>query len=88
MKILACVLLLLSGTSARAQTGTLKGVATDESGGVIAGAKVTLTSSTGQSEKPTRTRKVSIRFQMYRSVTTRCRHLLRSLLCRSQRKSN
>ena len=40
--------LLVSVAPAFAQTGTLKGVVTDESGGVIAGAKVTLTSSSGQ----------------------------------------
>jgi hypothetical protein len=41
-------MLLLSCAPAFAQTGTLKGVVTDESGGVVAGAKVTLTSSSGQ----------------------------------------
>jgi hypothetical protein len=41
-------LLLLSCVPAFAQTGTLKGVVTDESGGVVAGAKVTSTSSSGQ----------------------------------------
>ena len=41
-------LLLLSCVPAFAQTGTLKGVVTDESGGVVAGARVTSTSSSGQ----------------------------------------
>ena len=41
-------LLLLSCAPALAQTGTLKGVVTDESGGVVAGAKVTLTSPSNQ----------------------------------------
>ena len=41
-------MLLLSCAPAFAQTGTLKGVVTDESGGVVAGAKVTLTSSLRQ----------------------------------------
>jgi hypothetical protein len=41
-------LLLLSAAPTFAQTGTLKGVVTDESGGVVAGAKLTLTSSSGQ----------------------------------------
>jgi len=40
--------LLLSAAPALAQTGMLKGVVTDESGGVVAGAKVALTSSSGQ----------------------------------------
>jgi len=40
--------LLLSAAPALAQTGMLKGVVTDESGGVVAGAKVALTSSFGQ----------------------------------------
>ena len=49
MKIFAYLfLLLLCGAPAFAQTGTLKGVVTDESGGVVAGAKVTLTSSSGR----------------------------------------
>jgi Carboxypeptidase regulatory-like domain/TonB dependent receptor len=41
-------LLLLGSAPAFGQTGTLKGVVTDESGGIVAGAKVTLTSSAGQ----------------------------------------
>jgi hypothetical protein len=41
-------LLLLSAAPTFAQTGTLKGVVTDESGGVVGGAKLTLTSSSGQ----------------------------------------
>lgn len=41
-------MLLLSCAPAFAQTGTLKGVVTDESGGIVAGAKVTLTSSLRQ----------------------------------------
>src|SRR6266480_4650477 len=40
--------LLLSAAPALTQTGMLKGVVTDESGGVVAGAKVALTSSSGQ----------------------------------------
>jgi hypothetical protein len=49
MKIVGYLLLLLvSSVPAFAQTGTLKGLVTDESGGVVAGAKVTLTSSSGQ----------------------------------------
>ncbi len=49
MKIAAYLfLLLLSAAPAFAQSGTLKGVVTDESGGVVAGAKVTLTSSSGR----------------------------------------
>lgn len=49
MKVIAYLFLLfLSGVPALAQTGTLKGVVTDESGGVVAGAKVTLTSSSGR----------------------------------------
>ena len=41
-------LLSLGCAPAFAQTGTLKGVVTDESGGVVAGAKVTLASSSGK----------------------------------------
>ena len=41
-------MLLLTCAPAFAQTGTLKGVVTDESGGIVPGAKVTLTSSSGQ----------------------------------------
>lgn len=41
-------LVILSGAPAFAQTGTLKGVVTDESGGVVSGAKVTLTSPSGR----------------------------------------
>lgn len=49
MKIIAYFfLLLLSSVPAFPQTGTLKGVVTDESGGVVAGAKVTLVNSSGQ----------------------------------------
>ena len=49
MKIVGYLLLLLvSSVPAFAQTGALKGLVTDESGGVVAGAKVTLTSSSGQ----------------------------------------
>lgn len=49
MKITAFVfVLLLSSAPALAQTGTLKGVVTDESGGVVARAKVSLTRSSGQ----------------------------------------
>jgi hypothetical protein len=49
MKIVAYLfLLLLSAAPAFAQTATLRGVVTDESGGVVAGAKMTLTSSSGQ----------------------------------------
>ena len=49
MKVITYLfLLLLSGAPAFGQTATLKGVITDESGGVVAGAKVTLTSSSGQ----------------------------------------
>jgi hypothetical protein len=42
------LLLLLSAASALAQTGTVKGVVTDESGGFVAGAQVTLTDGSGQ----------------------------------------
>ena len=49
MKIVGYLMLLLvSGVPAFAQTGTLQGIVTDESGGVVARARVTLTSSTGQ----------------------------------------
>jgi len=41
-------LLLVWSAPAFAQTGTLKGVVTDESGGVVASAKVTLTSPSGK----------------------------------------
>lgn len=45
--VLASVL-LLSSVGVSAQTGTLKGVVTDESGGTVAGAKVTLTTLSGE----------------------------------------
>jgi len=49
MKVFAYLWLLLASTAPTfAQTGTLKGVVTDESGGVVAGAKLTLTDSSGQ----------------------------------------
>lgn len=50
MKVIAYLMffLLLGSAPAFAQTGELKGVVTDESGGVVAGAKVTLASSSGQ----------------------------------------
>lgn len=52
MKIIGYLFLMLLGTvPALAQTGTLKGVVTDESGGVVAGAKVTLTGPSGQPRK-------------------------------------
>jgi hypothetical protein len=44
-------LLLLCCVPSLAQTGTLKGTVTDESGGVVPGAKVTLTSSSGQARE-------------------------------------
>lgn len=49
MKIISSLfLLLVFGVSTWAQTGTLKGVVTDESGGFVAGAQVTLTGAAGQ----------------------------------------
>ena len=50
MKIVGSLLIFalwLCGVPTFAQTGTLKGVVSDESGGVVAGAKLTLTSSSG-----------------------------------------
>ena len=49
MKVVVYLFFLFLGSvPAWAQTGTLKGVVTDESGGVVAGARVRLTSSSGQ----------------------------------------
>jgi len=53
MKMLAYLFFVLLGSvPAFAQTGMLKGVLTDESGGVVAGAKVTLADSSGQIREP------------------------------------
>jgi hypothetical protein len=52
MKIVAYLLVLLLGAVPLfGQTGTLKGVVSDESGGAVPGAKITLTGSSGQARE-------------------------------------
>ena len=88
MKMVAYLFFVLLGSvPAFAQTGMLKGVLTDESGGVVAGTKVTLADSSGQIRETVSNKEGTIRFRIHPSATTCSWPLPRSSLFRSQPRS-